>query len=272
MARTDDDSWDITEGVGATALGVAWAASGGGDVGLPAVHRSLTRNCSSTRPWSVGGGCRRSTCWSGSGRSRPTPRHARSGSTSSSLRPAPMASSRPSSSRPAWMPGAGGYRGWTAPCSMRSTNPRCWSSRPRRWLATMPSRPSRATSTVPADAQTGLADKHCATPDLMRLSRRHGRPRGCYPKRCLPAARTCCSRSGLHQHSARRRPGCGRVVRCPRFFDPEYLANRRGPNTRDARKRPVRTSEAETCPDPSEDLSIHRGLSYPTGRLAGEHS
>jgi methyltransferase (TIGR00027 family) len=25
MARTDDDSWDITEGVGATALGVAWA-------------------------------------------------------------------------------------------------------------------------------------------------------------------------------------------------------------------------------------------------------
>jgi methyltransferase (TIGR00027 family) len=27
MARTDDDSWDITEGVGQTALGVAWARS-----------------------------------------------------------------------------------------------------------------------------------------------------------------------------------------------------------------------------------------------------
>jgi methyltransferase (TIGR00027 family) len=27
MARTDDDSWDITEGVGATALGVAWSRS-----------------------------------------------------------------------------------------------------------------------------------------------------------------------------------------------------------------------------------------------------
>ncbi len=27
MARSDDDSWDITEGVGATALGVAWARS-----------------------------------------------------------------------------------------------------------------------------------------------------------------------------------------------------------------------------------------------------
>ena len=27
MSRTDDDSWDITEGVGATALGVAWARS-----------------------------------------------------------------------------------------------------------------------------------------------------------------------------------------------------------------------------------------------------
>jgi methyltransferase (TIGR00027 family) len=27
MARTEDDSWDVTEGVGATALGVAWARS-----------------------------------------------------------------------------------------------------------------------------------------------------------------------------------------------------------------------------------------------------
>src|ERR1700754_1116217 len=27
MARTDDDSWDITEGVGQTALGVAWSRS-----------------------------------------------------------------------------------------------------------------------------------------------------------------------------------------------------------------------------------------------------
>src|SRR6201991_2942450 len=27
MARTDDDTWDITESVGATALGVAWARS-----------------------------------------------------------------------------------------------------------------------------------------------------------------------------------------------------------------------------------------------------
>lgn len=27
MVRTDDDSWDITEGVGATALGIAWARS-----------------------------------------------------------------------------------------------------------------------------------------------------------------------------------------------------------------------------------------------------
>lgn len=28
MTRSDDDSWDVTEGVGATALGVAWARSG----------------------------------------------------------------------------------------------------------------------------------------------------------------------------------------------------------------------------------------------------
>ena len=27
MGRTEDDSWDITEGVGQTALGVSWARS-----------------------------------------------------------------------------------------------------------------------------------------------------------------------------------------------------------------------------------------------------
>ena len=37
MARTDDDSWDITESVGATALGVAWARSQ--EATLSAVHR-----------------------------------------------------------------------------------------------------------------------------------------------------------------------------------------------------------------------------------------
>ena len=40
MARTDDDSWDITESVGATALG--WRGRDpGGDVGVPAVHRPV---------------------------------------------------------------------------------------------------------------------------------------------------------------------------------------------------------------------------------------
>ena len=35
MARTDDDSWDITESVGATALGVAWARSLEASSGCP---------------------------------------------------------------------------------------------------------------------------------------------------------------------------------------------------------------------------------------------
>jgi methyltransferase (TIGR00027 family) len=35
MARTDDDSWDITESVGATALGVAWARSQEATVACP---------------------------------------------------------------------------------------------------------------------------------------------------------------------------------------------------------------------------------------------
>ena len=41
MARTDDDSWDITEGVGPTALGVAMARAEEIDVELSAVHRPL---------------------------------------------------------------------------------------------------------------------------------------------------------------------------------------------------------------------------------------
>jgi methyltransferase (TIGR00027 family) len=35
MARSDDDSWDITEGVGATALGVAWSRSQEATSGCP---------------------------------------------------------------------------------------------------------------------------------------------------------------------------------------------------------------------------------------------
>ncbi|AEV71857.1 methyltransferase, putative, TIGR00027 family [Mycolicibacterium rhodesiae NBB3] len=35
MTRTDDDSWDITEGVGATALGVAWARAQEANSGCP---------------------------------------------------------------------------------------------------------------------------------------------------------------------------------------------------------------------------------------------
>jgi O-methyltransferase involved in polyketide biosynthesis len=35
MARTDDDSWDITEGVGATALSMAMARAGETTSGCP---------------------------------------------------------------------------------------------------------------------------------------------------------------------------------------------------------------------------------------------
>ncbi|HEY2450899.1 MAG TPA: SAM-dependent methyltransferase, partial [Mycobacterium sp.] len=35
MARTDDDSWDITESVGATALGVAMARAAESDCDCP---------------------------------------------------------------------------------------------------------------------------------------------------------------------------------------------------------------------------------------------
>ena len=59
MARTDDDSWDITEGVGATALGVALARVAGGGIGVPAVHRLATHSGSSTLPSHADGSCRR---------------------------------------------------------------------------------------------------------------------------------------------------------------------------------------------------------------------
>ena len=66
MARTDDDSWDITEGVGATALGVAWARS---QESASSAHCSPTRmrSGSSMPPSILAGGCRRHTWSSESG-------------------------------------------------------------------------------------------------------------------------------------------------------------------------------------------------------------
>ena len=54
MVRTDDDSWDITESVGATALGVAWR----GPLNPIAIARCSPtgmRNLSSTPPSSAAG-------------------------------------------------------------------------------------------------------------------------------------------------------------------------------------------------------------------------
>ena len=112
MARTDDDSWDITEGVGATALGVAMARAEEATSRTARCSPTPTRSCSSTRPSQRG--------W----RLPPphmveriridreaTPRRAPSGSTSSSSRQAQTASSRRSSSPQGWTPGRGGCRG-----------------------------------------------------------------------------------------------------------------------------------------------------------------
>ena len=50
MARTDNDSWEITESVGATALGVAAARAAETESGEPADQRSVRAECSWTPP------------------------------------------------------------------------------------------------------------------------------------------------------------------------------------------------------------------------------
>ena len=55
MARTDDDSWDITESVGATALGVAWARASEAESECPLFtdpYAQLFIDAATARGWS----------------------------------------------------------------------------------------------------------------------------------------------------------------------------------------------------------------------------
>ena len=93
MARTDDDSWDITEERRRDRAGHRVGAVPGVDVGVPAVHRPYAE-VFIERPSRAAGNCRSVTWPSGSARLRVTPHPAPSGSTNSSSRRARAASSR----------------------------------------------------------------------------------------------------------------------------------------------------------------------------------
>ena len=183
MARTDDDSWDITEGVGADRAGRGVGTVAGVDVGVPAVHRPV---CAAVRR--RGHGARLATAaevtWSsGSGRSRirrvahqmvrrVLHRGGRNGIDQAVILAAGLDAR------------AGGCRGWTAAWSTRSTSPRCSSSRPRRWPSTTATPSvSRYVAVRSTCGRTGR--KRCATPDSTPRSRQRGRPRGCSPT-CPP--------------------------------------------------------------------------------------
>jgi methyltransferase (TIGR00027 family) len=56
MTRTDDDSWDITEGVGATALGVAWARAQEANSGCPLFNDTYAQrfiDAATARGWQL---------------------------------------------------------------------------------------------------------------------------------------------------------------------------------------------------------------------------
>ena len=223
MARTDDDSWDITEGVGPDRAGCGVVTRRRRRRRIAHCSPTLTRSCSSTPPWTAAGSCRRRTWSIESGRSRATPRHAPSGSTSSSSRQAPTASTRPSSSPRAWTPAA-----WRLP----------WVDDTRA----LRDRPAEGPRVQGRDARP-----HDATPSCPATSRcpstcgRTGRKR-CATRVSMPQVPTAWAAEGLLPYLPADRPGP--AVRADRrtqrpgsrigvesfgagFFDPEYLASRR---------------------------------------------
>ena len=222
MARTDDDSWDITESVGATALGVAWARSQEATSELPAVHRPLcqrVRRCGDRPRLAAAAGAH----------GRADPRRF----------PATPAS------RTKWFDeffiaaGAGGIeqavilaagldaRAWRLPWNDGSAvyeidQPKVLAFKTETLRAMVPNR-RPGMSRCPSIFDT-IGRRRCVMRDSIRPSRPHGRPRDCCPT-YPPMAKICCS-SASHELSA---AGSRVAVESfgAGFFDPEYLASRR---------------------------------------------
>ena len=141
MARTDDDSWEITESVGATALGVAAARAADTESDNPLINDPFARvflDRVGHGVWDWYGAPelpaevveaepdmpqRMQALVSYFATADKVFRHRRS-----STPPTP-ASGRPSSWPPAWTPGRGGCPGPTAPRSTSSTRTGYWTSK-----------------------------------------------------------------------------------------------------------------------------------------------
>ncbi len=234
MTRTDDDSWDITESVGATALGVALARAQEAAARLPAVHRSLCAGVRRRRVRSMGGGhspahmverIRSIVCT--------TPPRARSGSTTSSSRRAPTGSSRRSSWPRGWMPGAGGCRGWTDSVVYEIDQPKVLVFKTETLRSPTDRSRRPGTSPVAVDLRAGLAERRCARRSLIHRA-------DCMGGRGAAALPACRYGQDLlferidelsapgQPHRASKSFGAG-------FFDPEHLASTARTATRDER-------------------------------------
>lgn len=189
MPRTDDDSWDITKSVGATALGVAAAGAAASEAQNPLIEDRFalmfldaggegmwTAFPGSTLPveLTLSRTCRRvcrrcSTTWLRGQRF----------STSSSSAQLLRARGRRWSWPRASMPARGGCRGPTGPPYMRSTSPKCCSSSRRRCSTAAPSR----------GQSTSMSQSICAMTGQRRCSRQ-----GLTPRRPAPGGPKYCCR------------------------------------------------------------------------------
>ena len=220
MARTDDDSWDITEGVGATALGVAWARSQ-----EASSECALFTDTYAQRFIDAAIGPRMAAAAGTHGRTHSGDRELR-GITNEVVRRLLRRRERPrhrAGGHPRRRTGRQGMAaavGRTTAWSTRSISRRCSRSRPRRWPTTSP---LLATSRCPSTfARTGR--KPCATRVSIPQKPTAWAAEGLLPY--LPAEGQDLLFERIHELSA---PGSRVGVESfgAGFFDPEYLASRR---------------------------------------------
>ena len=235
MARTDNDSWDITDSVGATALGVAMARAGESDCDCPLFtdrYAQFFIDAAIDRGWEPSAVTARQRIFKGYAAVR-----------TKWFDEYFIAAGANGIDQAVILAAGLDARAWRLPWVHGSVvyeidQPQVFAFKAET-LAARGARPTIRLSGRADRFAGAIGRQHCAKPGLIRRRRRRGLPKACCLT-CRRPGRICCS-SGSQKLSAN---GSRIAVEAlsPSFFDPEYLERRRQYLKRETgRHKPCRT-------------------------------